>query len=166
MGHKDARIDSPDILKELRAQFLKFSQACHQALGACDSDVKAIAAWLATEQRMFLKVQLRKADEALTVAQRDYSQAKWGASDLNKSSGMEEKRALDRAKRRKEEVERRVAAVERWNVRLDDEVGRLRKPCITLSNLLDHNTPRALASIDRMLDNLEDYLRPAPPEAS
>ena len=165
MGHKDARIDSPDVLKELRVKFVKFAQACHQALGSCDSDVKSTASWLATDQRMFLKLQLRKADEALTVAQRDYSQAKWGASDLNRSSGTEEKRQLEKAKRRKEDVERRVAAVERWSVRLDEEVGRLRKPCISLANLLDHTTPRALASIDRMLDSLEDYLRPAPPEA-
>ncbi len=160
---KHARIDSPDVLKELRVQFVKFSQACHQALSAVDSDVKSTDMWLTHEQRLFLKMQLRKADEAVTAAQRDYSTARWGATDLNRSSGSEEKRVLDRAKRRKEEVELKCNAVQRWSVHLDDQVGKLRRPCIALSNLLDHTTPRALAAIDRMLDSLEEYLRPPPP---
>ncbi len=163
---KNARIDSPEILKELRVQFVKFSQACHQALSAVDSDVKSTEMWLTHDQRLFLKMQLRKCDEAVTAAQSDYSQAKWGASDLNRSSGVEEKRVLDRAKRRKEEVERTAAAVQRWSVQLVDQVGKLRRPCISLANLLDFTTPRALAAIDRMLDSLEEYLRPTPPEES
>ena len=160
---KNARIDSPEILKGLRVEFLKFSQACHQALSSVDSDVKSTEMWLTHEQRLYLKMQLRKADEAVTAAQRDYNQARWGATDLNRSSGNEEKRLLDRAKRRKEELELKSAAVERWSVHLEDQVGKLRRPCISLSNLLDHTTPLALAAIDRMLDSLEEYLRPTPP---
>ncbi len=164
MSRKPARIESPEIIKELRAQFVKFDEACRRALSACDAHVKSTDHWIQRDQMLFLKQNLRKCDEALIAAQREYSQAKWGANDLNRSSGMEEKRVLDRAKRRKEEAETRMAALERWKLRLDDEVGKLERPCISLTNLLDHTTPRALARIDRMLDNLEAYLRPAPPE--
>ncbi len=166
MSGKPARIDSPEVIKELRVQFAKFDEACRQALSGCDSEVKATDSWLRSDQRIFLKMQVRKCDEAVNVAQSEYNAARWGAADLSRSTGMEEKRALDRAKRRKEEADGRVAALERWSVRLEDSVDKLRKPCIVLSNLLNHNTPRAMASIDRMLDSLEEYFRPSPPEGA
>jgi hypothetical protein len=164
MSRKPARIDSPEILKELRVRFVKFDEACRQALAACDAHVKSTDAWLRNDQRLALKLQMRKCDEAVAVAQSAYEQARWGAIDLSRSSGVEEKRALDKAKRRKQEVEVRIDALEKWTLRLEDAVSKLRKPCIALSNQLDFSTPRALARIDLMLDRLEDYLRPAPTE--
>jgi seryl-tRNA synthetase len=164
MAGKSARIDSPEILKEFRAEFLKFAQACRQALAAVDSDVRSADGWLSRDQRLTLKMQIRKCDEAVNNAQREYNQARWDQKNLSRSSGVEEKRVLDRAKRRKEELEQKAAAVEKWIVMLDDQVGKLNRPCLALSNLLDSTTPRALADIDRMLDRLDEYLRPAPPE--
>lgn len=162
MAHGPARIDSPDVLRELRAQFAKFDEACRQSLAACDAHVKTTDAWLANDQRIYLKQLLRKCDEAVLSAQRDYAKARWSATDLSRSSGVEEKRVLDRAKRKKEEVEEKVAALEKWTIRLEDAVDKMRKPLIALGNLLDFTTPRALARIDQMIDSLEEYLRPPP----
>lgn len=167
MTRKPARIESPEIIRALRVRFVKFDEGCRDSLSSCDAHIRATGAWLAHDQRLFLKLQLRKCDEAMAVAQREYAQARWGGpQSLSRSSGVEEKRALDRAKRRKEEVEAKMAALEKWVVRLDDQVDKLKRPCVALSNLLDHTTPRALARIDRMLDSLEEYLRPPPPEGA
>lgn len=163
MAGKNARIDSPEILKELRRRFVEFDQTCKNAVLACEGDVRAVQQWLAGEQQTHLKLQLRKCDEAVNLAQREYSQARWSATDLSRSSGMEEKRALDKAKRRKEEVEAKLKAVQKWAVLLDDKVGKLLRPVTSLAIQLETGTPQALSRLDRMLDHLEDYLRPEPP---
>ena len=130
------------------------------------SDVRATLEWVRTEQRSYWNLQLRKRNEELNAAQAEYSQAKWasGRGDL-RTSGTEELRALQRAKRRKEEVEQKIQTIERWRALLEQQVGKLMGPVNALSIHLDRSTPRILARLDRMLENLQEYLRPAPTEA-
>jgi hypothetical protein len=161
-----AHIDSPEVIKELRKHYTTFDQISKNALMGCTSDVRATLEWVRTEQRSYWNLQLRKRDEELNVAQSEYSQAKWasGRGDL-RTSGVEELRALQRAKRRKEEVEQKIQIINRWTALLEQQVGKLMGPVNALSILLDKNTPRILARLDRMLENLQEYLRPAPTEA-
>jgi len=53
----------------------------------------------------------------------------------------------------------------RWAALLDQQVHKLMGPVNALSILLDKNTPVTLARLDKMLENLQEYLRPAPTEA-
>ena len=160
-----AYIDSPDVIKELRRHYTAFDQAARNALMGCSSDVRSTVEWLKTEQRSYWSAQLRKRDEELNAAQSEHSQAKWasGRGDL-RTSGVEELRALQRAKRRKEEVEQKLQVIQRWAGLLDPQVRKLMGPVHALSILLDKNTPRILARLDQMLENLQEYLRPAPTE--
>jgi hypothetical protein len=161
-----ANIDSPEVIKELRKHYSTFDQVARNALMGCASDVRSTLEWLKTEQRSHWGFQLRKCEEALNVAQSEYSQAKWasGRGDL-RTSGAEELRALQRAKRRKEEVEQKIQVLNRWAALLDQQVHKLMGPVNALSILLDKNTPVTLARLDKMLENLQEYLRPAPTEA-
>jgi hypothetical protein len=129
---------------------------------SCAADVHGTREWLRTEQRLSLKVQLRKCEEALAAAKSAYEQVRWGVDKSNRSSGMEELRALEKAKQRKEEVERKAAAVKKWTGVLDQSIMRMMGPCNALTILLDQRTPQAMARLDRMLDHLEEYFRPSP----
>ena len=160
-----ANIESPEVIKEFRNHFAIFDQTCRNALMGCSSEVGGTREWLRSEQRLSLKLQLRKADEALLVARREYEQARWNARQGDRSSGVEEMRALEKAKRRKEEVERKIEAVNKWSAYLDQTIPKMMAPCNTLTILLDQRTPQALARLDHMLDHLEEYLRPSPGEA-
>ena len=166
MAERPARIDSPEVIKEFRNHLAVFDQACRNALMGNRADINATTEWLRSEQRLHWKHQLRKCEEALNVAQQEYSQAKWASgSGAIRSSGVEELRALQRAKRRKEEVEQKIKAVNTWSALLDQKIGKLMGPCNALMILLDQRTPQAMARLDQMLDSLEEYFRPPPPEA-
>ena len=45
------------------------------------------------------------------------------------------------------------------------ETNKLMAPINNLANLLDQNTPKALAKLDSMVRSLEEYLRMLPPDA-
>lgn len=162
MAHKHAHIESPEVIKEFRNHLAIFDQTCRNALMSCTAETHGTREWLRTEQRLSLKLQLRKCEEALVVARRNYEQAKWNAGDAGRSSGVDELRALEKAKLRKEEVERKAAAVKKWTGVLDQTINKMLGPVNSLTILLDQRTPRAMARLDQMLDSLEEYFRPAP----
>ena len=163
---RPARIDSPEVIREFRRHFATFDQASRNAVMGCASDVQATLEWLRSGQRMYWSQQLRKRDEELNVAQSAYSQAQWASGrGETRSSGVEELRALHRAKRRKEEVERKINTVNKWTALLEQQVAKLMGPVHALTILLDLSTPRVMARLDEMLENLEEYFRQVPTEA-
>ncbi len=166
MSQRPADIESPEVIKEFRNHFATFDQACRNALMSCSIDVQGVQDWLRTEQRMHLKLQLRHCEEAMVSAKREYEQALWAAGRGGRSSGVEEKRALEKARQRKEEVERRIAAVKKWTVILDQTIPKMMGPCNALTILLSQRTPKAMARLDQMLDSLEEYFRQPPGEVS
>lgn len=163
MASGPARIESPDLIRELRRRYLLFDQACRNALMGCTADVRGVREWLRTEQRLGLRLQLRKCEEALNQARQKYEEARWAAARGGRSSGVEELRALEKARLRKEEVERKIAAVQKWSGILDQTIDKMMGPCHALGILLDQRTPQAVARLDRMEENLEEYFRPLPP---
>ncbi len=68
MGHGHARIDSPEVIRELRAHFAAFDQTCRNAVMGCSSDVHGTMEWLRNDQRLYWRQQLRKREEDLVVA--------------------------------------------------------------------------------------------------
>ncbi len=84
-----------------------------------------------------------------------------------KVSGVDERKALERAQRMKREAEDKIEKVKRWSWAIDQKAGKLLQPCSTFSSHLERVTPQALGRLDHMLDRLDDYLRPAgsPPPA-
>ena len=160
MAFGGADIDSLEVLKEFRARFLAFENHCRNALMSIDGEVKQTMEWLGAQQIPFLERQARKCEEAVNKAQSDLSEVKWRESHAGaKSSGIDERKALERAKRRKEETEAKLDAARRWRVVLQQSIGKMSAPCILLSNLLAHMTPLVLARLDQMLDSLEEYFR-------
>lgn len=162
MAGRPARIESPEVIKELRNRFAELDQVCRNALMGCSADFEGTKEWLRAEQRMYWKRQLRKREEDWVTAKREYALAKDGAGSGSRASGVEELRALEKAKRRKEEAEMKLRTVDRWAVFLEQNVFKMMGPCNVLMILLDRRTPQAMARLDMMLDNLEEYFRPGP----
>jgi hypothetical protein len=160
MSYGGADIESLEILKDFRARMVEFDNLCRNALMGLDGEVKHVQEWLGAQQIPGLERQLRKCEEAVNKAQSDLVEAKWREATAGaKSSGYDERKTLERAKRRKEETEARLDAARRWRLALQQSIGKLSTPCNVLANLLEHMTPLALARLDRMLDNLEDYFQ-------
>lgn len=164
MGSK-ANIRSPEVLQRFRHRFLEFNKSAQTALELIQGDVRSVSEWLRREQLPYWRRELRRRQDAVKDAWRDYVYARHGhgSEKMGKPSCVDERKALERAKRRKEEAERKIEIVERWRIALDREAEKLLAPCTKLRILLDDLAPKAVARLDHMLDRLEEYLMPAAP---
>ncbi|MCY3020845.1 MAG: hypothetical protein NTW87_17650 [Planctomycetota bacterium] len=164
MSYRAARIESPDVIKDFRTHFIKFDEVCRTALTAIRTECQQVLQWLQYEQIAFLKQELRKAEEAVIRARTEYLLVRDGSSAYGKPSCLDEQKALRKAERRKEEVDRKLQLAKKWAMLLDRETSKLMGPVNNLSTMLEVNTPKAIAKLDFLVRNLEDYLRTAPPD--
>jgi hypothetical protein len=155
-----ANISSPDVIKRFRSHFVKFDETCRNALESIHSDVGRVQDWLRREQATHWKHQLRKREDMVEKARREYMQARHDRGPTRKQSCVDEKKALERAMKLKEEAEEKLRAVKKWTMTIDHKAGKALGPCVSLSSTLSKLTPKALARLDQMLDSLDDYLRP------
>jgi hypothetical protein len=164
VAQSSANIDSPEVIRRLRAQFVKFQERCGIALAEIYADVRTVEAWLEREVHPYWRRQLRRRQDLVEKAKRDYAEAVWGSKNVGKASPVDEKKALDRAIRKKEEAELKLKRIKRWNQVMKREIGKRLQPCRRLGLEMDTLGPKALARLDQMMDSLDRYIRRAPPK--
>jgi hypothetical protein len=154
-----ARIESPEVIKAFRPQLIRFDEACHHAVTAVRSDMHRATQWLRQEQMNHWKRELRKSEELVIQCRIAYTEARYGAPQLRKNSAVDEKKALERAIRRKEECDQKLAATKRWAMILEQQAEKLMAPIDNLAHTLDAATPKALSKLDQLVENLEEYMK-------
>jgi hypothetical protein len=165
MSQRPARIESPEVIRELRNHLAVFDQKCRNALMACVGDIQGTREWLRNDRQLYWKHQLRKREEEMLNAKRELTQAQWASSQGGRSAGVDEQRALDKAKRRYEEAQQKIEIVKKWTLLLEQRVVKMLGPVHSMLILLDQKIPPAIARVDQMLDDLEAYFRQPPQEA-
>jgi hypothetical protein len=156
-----ANIRSPDVLKRFRHRYLEFDAHAHLALDSMSGDVSSVLDWLRKDQLVHWRAALQKRHEEMQNAWREYVNARHGDRRMGKPSSVDERKAYEKARRLKEEAERKIDLISRWAVALEREATRLLPPCLRLDAMLSALTPKAVARLDHMLDNLAEYLRPS-----
>ncbi len=163
MSYNGARIESPELIKEFRAHYLKFDEACRQALAGMRSDAHRVLQWLRNDQLRHWKEELRRAEDAVQLAKSEYALARFGAAAMRKPSYIDEQKALKKAERRKEEAQRKIEMIKRWASVLEQQTEKMMGPVNLLATMLEQQTPKSIGKLDTMTENLEEYLRMRPP---
>ena len=124
-----------------------------------DADLGSAKAiqWLQQDRARYWPEQTRKAQEWVVQARNDLDRCQLHYGSEDTPSCMDQKKRLDRAKRRLKLCEEKVKAVKRWinTVRqeLDDFHGEMAK----MNNWLETDLPRGAAALERMLRALDKY---------
>lgn len=160
-----ANIRSPEVLKRFRHRFVEFDEQAHLALDTISGDVSSVLEWLRKEQLTHWRGQLRRRHEEMQKAWRDYVNARHGDRRMGKPSSVDERKAYERARRRKEEAEQKIEIISRRAEALEREATRLLPPCLRFDAMLVSLAPKAIARLDHMLDNLDVYFGPAAPKS-
>ncbi|MEN8150051.1 MAG: hypothetical protein ABFS86_09520 [Planctomycetota bacterium] len=158
-----ANIRSPDLLRRFRHKFVEFDETARRALVSISNDVNSVVDWLRGDQTRLWNLQLRKRHEEMKRTWREYVAARHGDRRMGKPSSVDERKAWEKAKRRKEEAEEKIRRVKGWATALEREAEKLRPPCHRLDEMLLTLTPRALMRLEHMIENLEIYLKPGGP---
>jgi len=154
-----AHVDSFEVVRDFRAAVATFADEARDALAIYDLELRRTLDWLLTYQPQAWQQEMRKAEEAVRVAKielgRCRSQRLPGGGE---PSCMEEKKILERAKRRQQFAEEKLIVTRKWGQNFTRDATQYTSQASQLGDLLDADLPRALALLDRVLLSLEAYV--------
>ena len=110
------------------------------------------------ERAAHWKTEVRRAGDAVNKAIKDLEHCRaFKKVGDNTPSCIEEKKNLDKARKRLEYAEQKEAAVRRWKPVVEQQ---FRETCVRLVHfreVIDVNCPKAMAALERMLKALDAY---------
>jgi hypothetical protein len=153
-----ARVESIEKLKDLRVALVVFMDSARTGLLEAEAEIQRADMWLKNDQLRYWKSQIMSRREMVTRAKIALSQKKLTHTPLGGHySCVDEEKALQLARRRLEEAETKVANVQKWGRRLDEEVFEYKGQVQSLSRTIESDLPAAVNQLDRMTEALESY---------
>ena len=159
MSQIAARVENVDAIKAFRTVLIKFSEAAMTSLSEADSEVQRTLIWLETEQRQFWEMQVRKCQEMVSRAADALRQKKLFKDSSGRTpSAIDEEKALQLAKRRLEEAERRALNTKRHARQLQKEIVLYKGQVQRFATTVECDLPTAATHLSNMVAAVEAYL--------
>ena len=165
MGSEQARLRSPEALARVRAALIKFAEEAAGALDESDAQIGRGQQWLTREQPMHWKQVHRKATDIVNNRRSDVYRKQLQGVD-RQASAVEEKKALENAKRKMAEAERVMTSIKSWAVKLERASMLYRGQSQRLRSFLSVEVPNAVSALDSMASSIEAYLHDSVPNAN
>ncbi len=158
-----AEIADPEVLRAFRLRLSGFLRDTQTGLGGVVAQYYAVEERLRGELQSHWKSQLRRREEVYNIARLKYLAAKDEVDAARRGRGGgkqscdDERLDMQRAQRKRDEAEEKLAHIARWLHRLHQDgeplVGRCRNHDLGLGDLGD----KALRALDTMAKNLDAY---------
>lgn len=159
MGEQ-AKVADVETIERFRAALLVAAEAFGLALEEAEGDVERTVLWLEGDRRDTWTKRIRRAQEDVVVAKSAlFRKQEIKATPEARPSVVDEKKALDRARKRLEIAEEKLKATKRWTTELPRQAIVFKGALSPMHTLLDRDVPRANAMLKRMTEHLEAYLR-------
>jgi hypothetical protein len=129
------------------------------ALEGLDMDLRRALEWIHVDRREHWNGEVRRGWDRITQARIQLQQARTvrRVGD-HEPACPDEKKALSKAQRRLETAQQKVEAVRRCARAVDEAVNEYRGARTPLAAWLESEAPKAIATLHRMMDQLESYL--------
>ena len=153
-----AKVTSIDSVRIFAASMQCFQDDAATALENLASEIQRAIEWVQSDQKGYWELQVRRGHERVGEAKANLQRSLVAkrVSD-HEPSCIEERKALEKAKRRLRLAEEKIEAVRHWSYTVERAVVEYQGCIGQLSTWLDSDCPRALASLDRMSRSLESY---------
>ncbi len=154
-----AKVTSIDVLPLLSAAVQKFRSEGASAMDDLETELRRALDWIHHDRKDYWTQELHRANEALIQARLQLQQALVVRRVADRSpSCVDEKRAVERARRRVETALRKIDAVRRWTIAIDRAADDFRRVRAQFSTWLDIDLSRAAAALDDMSESLVTYI--------
>ena len=154
-----AYVGSIGAMRDFRAALVTFAQEAREAIGSYEMEVRRTLDWLLESQPQYWKHEVRKCEDRVTEAKIELERcrnSKLPGGDT--PSCMEERKALERARARRQHAEEKVESVRKWGYVAQREEAEYAGRANQLSGMFDADLPQAIVVLDRVLTTLESYL--------
>jgi hypothetical protein len=153
-----AYVGSFEAVRDFRAALHTFLQEVREAMCSYDLEVRRTLDWLLEAQPKRWQQEVRNCDETIAKAKIDLERCR--NSKLpggGTPSCMEERKALERARHRRQYALDKIESVRKWGYVLGREAEEYTGRAHQLSGMFDADLPQAIATLDRVLSTLEAY---------
>lgn len=155
----EANITDIAALDELRRALIKFREEVGIAVAEADSEVKSTFVWLERDRLLHWRRAVPRLDEELVGAKSALYRKEMQTMGTDKRpSVIDEKKAVERAKRRSEDARERLERTRRWAATLDRDVSIFKGAMSPIATMIDRDLPDAILRLRNMALALEAYL--------
>lgn len=159
MSHA-ANLTSIEALRGLAAALVQFDASVQDAIIQLNLAARRPVEWIEHDRSQYWPREVRKAVDAVSEARLTLARAAATIDPNDHRACYEERKQLEKAKRRLELAEGKVAAVRRWKMELRKEVEELEVQSAKLQHYLEADLSRAIAALSRMADAVDRYVQP------
>ncbi|NLF08143.1 MAG: hypothetical protein GX594_09220 [Pirellulaceae bacterium] len=165
---RSAKVASIDALPLLTAALQKFRGESAAALDDLEIELRRIDDWIHHDRKQYWTKERERAYEALNQARLQLQQAMLTRQVGDHAAAcIDEKRAVERAKRRLETANEKLEAVRRWTPKIDRAVDDFQRVRSQFSIWLETDLQRAAAALNQMSETLVNYISlETPPDAA
>lgn len=154
-----AHVGSIDAVRDFRAALITFLHEARESLNSFDMESRRTLEWLQETQPKFWHQEVRRSDEMLTQAKIELERCRNSKLPGGEApSCMEERKAVERARHRKQYADDKLETTRKWGYIANREAIEYAGRANQLASLFDAQGPAAIALFDRVLNALEAYL--------
>jgi hypothetical protein len=155
--NQSANVSSIDGVRDLRTSLLKFEEISRDGLTMLVLEVRRAMEWLEGDRRRYWPEQVRRASQKVVEARNglERCELKYGSEEA--PSCFEQKKALQRARRRLRYCEDQINVVKQWIRAVRQELNEFEGQTAKLTSILDSDIPHAVTTLERMLRALDSY---------
>jgi hypothetical protein len=162
----EANVTQVAALADFRAALAEFNSEVRRALTDIQLEVRRAMEWIHVDRPAYWRLEARRSGEALAHAKDElaHSRTYKKVGDYIPAC-IEEKKAVDKAKRRLQLAEEKIEIVRHWMIASRHAVDEFQGPVQQLMGMLDGDIPRAIVLLERMSAALEQYATGTAPTA-
>ena len=159
-----ANVTSVEALSSFRAALLRFAEDAEAALVALLLEGRRPVDWVQDDRARYWPDQARKASDAVSEARLALDRCQIKISGEDARYCYDERKALEKAKRRLQLCEEKIQAVRRWRAQMHKEFEEFQVQIARLRRYLENDLPRAVAAVERMAGALGKYVDAGAPQ--
>lgn len=157
MARRSASVHSIDAIRRLKIALEQFAHHVGETLVTLELESRRPMEWIENDRARYWPRELRKASDRVSEARIALERCQLTAEPGEHRSCYDERKALEKAKRRLELCEAKIPIVQRWRGKLRKEIEEFKVQVARLNGYLEADVPRALAALERMAVALEQY---------
>ena len=155
----EAHITDVAALEEFRRALIRFREEIGVAIAEADSEIKSTFIWLERDRMLHWRRAVPRFEEELTSAKTALFRKEMQTMGTGqRPSTIDEKKAVERMKRRVEDARERLEFTRRWLVTLERNVSLYKGAMAPVQALYDRELPDAILRLRNMTLALEAYL--------
>ncbi|MBY0308171.1 MAG: hypothetical protein K2Q09_05475 [Phycisphaerales bacterium] len=153
---QQARVNSIDAIRQVRAAVIVFTERAQSALGEVSSDAQRTLMRLRMEAGPRWAKRLRERQDAFVAARSELIRRQASFSQDNPTC-IEQRKLVEKSKAAVEEAQQKIERIRRLVTELDRQYTLYKGHVAGLSEQVSRSLPLAVARLDRMTDALEAY---------